>query len=97
MENELATVLAGAGVAVTLLTTMVIGATELVKRLFDRDYRAAALITVAAVVGGLGGALMFETIGLALGLVIGLSASGIITGIQKFGTGTTSAPSDLSR
>lgn len=76
-------------VAIGLLTTMVIGATELVKSLFDRNYRAAVTIAVAALVGGLAGELLFEQIGLALGIVSGLSASGIITGVQKIGTGTT--------
>lgn len=94
--EDLGTILAAGGVAVTLLTTMVIGATELVKRLFDGDKRGAAIIGVAAVVGALGGALLFEEVGLALGIVVGLSSSGLLTTVQKFGTGTQSAPSELT-
>lgn len=83
METDLATILAGSGVAVTLLTALVIGATELVKRLFDGDLRGAALIGTAAVVGALGGLFLFDDIGLALGIVVGLSGSGVITALQK--------------
>jgi hypothetical protein len=84
-------------VAIGLLTTMVIGATELVKRLFDRDYRASALIGVSAVVGAVAGWLTFPEVGFALGLVTGLGASGLVTTVQKLGTGTTSSPSNLDR
>lgn len=83
-------------VALGLLTTMVIGATEFVKRLFDRDFRTAMIIAVAALVGGIAGVSLFDGVGFALGVVTGLSASGIITGLQKFGTGTTSTPTKLS-
>lgn len=83
-------------VALGLLTTMVIGATEFVRRLFDRDFRAAAIIFVSAMVGGVSGVVLFDGVGFALGLVTGLSASGVITGLQKFGSGTTSTPTKLS-
>lgn len=95
--EDLPTILAAGGVAVTLLTTMVIGATELVKRLYDRDYRGATIIAVAAVIGGLGGAFLFVEVGLALGIVVGLSASGLLTTVQKFGTNTVSSPTTLER
>ncbi len=97
MDQELGTIIAAGGVAVTLLTTMVIGGTELVKRLFDKDYRAAAIILVAVVIGAIGGVLLFPTVGLALGIVVGLSATGLLTSLQKFGTGTSSSPSTLKR
>lgn len=96
MEQDLGTILAAGGVAITLLTTMVIGATELVKRLFDRDARGAAIIGVSALVGALGGLFLFEGVGLALGIVVGLSASGLVTTVQKLGTGTTSEPRSLT-
>lgn len=79
------------GTAVFLLTSMVIGGTELVKRLFDRDWRAAVIIVVSAVIGGVGGAVLLPSIGLVGGLVIGLGASGVITGLQKVGTTTHKA------
>lgn len=91
------TSVASVTVALGLLTTMIIGATELIKRLFDRDYRAATIIAVSALVGGIGAVFMFQGVSFALGVVTGLSASGIITGVQKIGTGTSSAPTSISR
>lgn len=73
------------GTAVFLLTSMVIGGTELVKRLFDRDWRAAVIIMVSVVIGGIGGSVLLPAVGLVEGMVIGLSASGVITGLQKVG------------
>lgn len=73
------------GTAVFMLTSMVIGATELVKRAFAADWRTTAIIAVAALVGGLGGLVLLPEVGLVGGIVIGLSASGVVTGIQKFG------------
>ncbi len=93
MEDLNTTVAVGTG----LLISMVVGATELIKRLFDRDYRASAIIAASVLIGGLGGAFLFENIGFALGLVIGLSSTGLVTGLQKFGNGTTSAPTTLKR
>ena len=93
MDDINATVTVGVG----LLISMVVGVTELIRRLFKRDYEAAAIITASAIVGGLGGVFLFEGIGFALGVVVGFSASGLITGIQKFGQGTTAAPSTLKR
>lgn len=74
--------------AVFLLTSMVIGGTELVKRAFDRDWRAVVIILVSTAIGGFGGAVLLPSIGLVFGLVIGLSGSGVITGLQKIGNGT---------
>lgn len=79
-----------------LLGAMVVGATELIKRLFDRDFKAATIITVSAVVGGLSGLFLFADLGFALGLVVGLASSGVITSLQKFGTGTNSVPTKLT-
>ena len=83
--EDVSGILAASGVAVALLTTLVIGATELVKRIFDRDYRAACIIGVSALVGALGGLLLFDELGLAIGLVVGLSATGLITTAQNVG------------
>lgn len=96
MDQDLATILAAGGVAVTLLTTMVIGGTELVKRIFDGDKRGAAIIGVAVVIGALGGLFLFEAVGLALGIVVGLSAVGIHNTVQSFGSGTSSTPRELT-
>lgn len=84
-------------VNIGLLISMVVGVTELIRRLFDRDYKASAIIVSAALVGGVGGALLFDNVGFALGTVVGLSSCGIITGLQKFGQGTVSQPTPLKR
>lgn len=65
-------------VAVAFLSFAVIGAVEFVKRLFDRDYRGAAIIAVSALVGALcapyaGDLTHFQ------GMLVGLSASGLVT------------------
>lgn len=73
------------GLAMAMLTTMVIGSTELVKRLFDKDFRAAAIIGVSAVVGAFSGALLLPEIGLVQGLVLGLGASGLVTTVSRIG------------
>ena len=68
--------------------TAVAGATELIKRLWDRDYRAATIIAVSALIGGLAGAFVIDGLTFATGLVAGLSASGLVTIGQKVGQGT---------
>lgn len=93
---DVTALLAAGGAAVVLLTALVIGSTELVKALFDRNYRSAALIAVSAVVGAIGGWLLLPQIGLVLGIVTGLSASGVVTGLQKIGSGTTSGARPLN-
>lgn len=76
-------------VASALLTLFAIGGTELVKQAFNRNWQAVVIISVCAIIGGLGGLFVLPVIGFAPGLAIGLSASGLITGVQKFGNGTT--------
>lgn len=66
-----------------LVTTMVIGIVELIKRAFDRDYRAAVIIIGATVVGGLCGFFGVEGVSVVLGMAIGIGASGIVTLAQK--------------
>lgn len=66
-----------------LVTTMVIGLVELVKSLFDRDYRTAVVIVGAAGVGALCGVFGVEGLTVATGIVIGLGASGVVTVAKK--------------
>lgn len=80
-------------VATALLTLFVVGATELVKQAFARNWKAVVIIVVSAIVGGLGGLFLLPVIGLPVGLAIGLSASGLVTSVQKFGEGTNSLES----
>ena len=69
--------------ATAVLTGLVAGGTELIKRLFDKDWRAAVTIVVAAIIGGFGG-LVFGAHFL-VGMVFGLAASGYITIAQHIG------------
>ena len=71
------------GLAAAILTGLVAGVVELVKRVFDKDWRAAVTIVLAGLVGGLG-ALYMGTDFLA-GVVFGLAASGFITIAQNIG------------
>lgn len=69
--------------ATVVLTGLVAGGTELIKRLFDKDWRAAVTIVVAAIIGGLGG-LVFGA-NFLVGVVFGLAASGYVTIAQNVG------------
>lgn len=67
--------------ATVVLTGLVAGGTELVKRIFDADWRATVTIIVAALIGGFG-SLVFGA-NFIVGMVFGLAASGYITIAQN--------------
>lgn len=69
--------------ATVVLTGLVAGGTELIKRLFDKDWRAAVTIVVAAIIGGLGGLMLGANF--LVGMVFGLAASGYVTIAQNIG------------
>lgn len=69
--------------ATVVLTGLVAGGTELVKRVFDKDWRVVVTIIVAALIGGTGG-LVFGA-NFLVGMVFGLAASGYITIAQNVG------------
>lgn len=66
-----------------ILTGLVMGGVELVKRLFNKDWQAVAIILVASLIGGLAG--MAMGINILEGIVYGLAASGYITLAQNIG------------
>lgn len=68
--------------AIILLGT-VAGVIELIKRAFDKDWRAVAIIAAAGVVGGL--AALALSIGILIGVAVGFAASGYVTIAQNFG------------
>lgn len=76
-------------VAAAVLTFLAIGGTELVKQAFAQNWKSVVIIIVSTLIGGIGGWLLVPVVGGVAGLVIGLSASGLVTGFQKIGTGTT--------
>lgn len=62
-----------------LVTAMVIGVVELIKNLFDRNYRSACIIAGAALVGAVCGYFGVEGVTVPLGIVVGLAGSGAVT------------------
>lgn len=66
-----------------ILTGLVMGASELVKRLFAKDWKAAVTITVSAIIGGIAGPMLGITV--LQGIAYGLAASGYITLVQNIG------------
>ena len=67
--------------ATTVLTGLVAGGVELIKRAFDKDWRSVTTIIFAALIGGLGG-LVFG-VQFLVGMVFGLATSGYITIAQN--------------
>lgn len=70
---------------VLFITITVAGFVQLVKSLFDGDYRSATIITGSAVIGGIAGFLQVQGIDVATGIMAGLSASGLITVSKAIG------------
>lgn len=70
-------------VTAAILLGMVAGVIELIKRLFDKDWRAAAIIAGAGVTGALVGLLI--SVNPLIGTVVGLAASGYVTIMQNIG------------
>ena len=70
-------------VTVAILLGMVAGAVELIKRLFEKDWKVVAIIAGA----GITGCLVGWAIGVNpfIGAVVGLAASGYITIAQNVG------------
>lgn len=68
---------------VAIITFAVAGIVELVKRAFDRDWRAVSTIVLSALVGGAIGFSMETTF--VIGAVFGMSATGLISALQNVG------------
>ncbi len=67
-----------------ILTGLVMGGAELVKRLFAKDWMAAVTIAASAIIGGIAGAVL--GIMPIQGIAYGLAASGYITLVQNIGS-----------
>ena len=70
-------------ITTAIMLGMVAGVVELIKRLFDKDWRATAIIAASGATGALV-ALPFA-INPLMGAVVGLAASGYITIAQNVG------------
>lgn len=73
------------GIAAILLVGAVMGFVELVKRVFDKDWRAVAIIIGSGLVGGLVSLFPEMSFSFLTGVVGGLAASGFITLGQNVG------------
>ena len=67
------------------VTVSVIGATELFRRLQNREYFDAMTIVAAAAIGIMAGIYGIEGATVSSGLVAGLTASGIVTLTDRVG------------
>ena len=70
-------------VAAAILLGMVAGVIELIKRAFEKDWKAVAIIAGAGITGALVGLLI--SVNPLIGAVVGLAASGYITIAQNIG------------
>lgn len=70
-------------VVAVIMLGMVAGVVELVKRAFDKDWKATATIIGAAAAGGLSALLM--AVNPLIGIVVGFAASGYVTIAQNIG------------
>lgn len=70
-------------VSAVLILGATIASVEFIKALFDRDWRSAAIILGAGIVGGFAGLSTGYTF--IVGVVAGLTGSGIITISQNIG------------
>lgn len=70
-------------ITTAILLGMVAGVIELIKRAFDKDWRAVAIIIGAGATGALVGLLI--SVNPLIGAVVGLAASGYITIAQNIG------------
>ena len=70
-------------VTAAILIGCVSGIVELVKRAFDKDWRATAIIIGAGVAGGLTALLL--SVNPIAGIVVGFAASGYVTIAQNIG------------
>lgn len=70
-------------VVAAILLGMVAGVVELIKRLFEKDWKAVAIILGAGITGALVG--LAISVNPLIGAVIGFAASGYITIAQNIG------------
>jgi hypothetical protein len=70
-------------VTAAILLGMVAGVVELIKRAFDKDWKAVCIIAGAGAAGALVG--LAITINPLIGAVVGFAASGFITIAQNIG------------
>lgn len=70
-------------VTTAIILGMVAGVVELIKRAFEKDWKAVIIIAGAGIAGALTALLI--SVNPLIGAVVGLAASGYITIVQNFG------------
>jgi hypothetical protein len=70
-------------VTTAIILGMVAGVVELIKRAFEKDWKAVVIIAGAGIAGALTALLI--SVNPLIGAVVGLAASGYITIVQNFG------------
>lgn len=71
---------------IAFVAIAVAGFAELVKRAFDRDWRAAIIITGSTSIGALAGFFTIEGLTIVTGMIAGLAASGLVTVASRIGS-----------
>lgn len=75
-----------------LIGGFVIGFTQFVKSLWDKDYKSATIIAGAAAIGAIAGFFHIEGTDVATGIVVGLAAAGTVTLGQVIGGQSITKP-----
>lgn len=74
-----------------IVSAFVIGFTQLVKSVFDSDYRSVVIILGAALIGGISGFFEVQGLNISTGIVAGIASSGVVTLGQALGGSTISS------
>jgi hypothetical protein len=76
------------GISSVFVVAAVAGFVEGVRRAFKQDWEGVVVIAGSAGIGALAGAYAIDGLNVPTGVVAGLAASGIITTVQKIGSGS---------
>jgi len=68
-----------------LVTAMVVGVVELIRRIANKEWFAVITIISAALVGAIAGFFSVEGLDIVTGIVVGLAGSGLVTVAGKVG------------
>lgn len=79
-----------------VLAAVIAGVTELITRLRGKDYWVAGTIAVAAIIGGVFGALhYYANLDIASGIAVGFGASGALSALGSVGNKSATTESKV--
>jgi hypothetical protein len=81
--------------ALAVLALLIGGTTELIKRIFARDWKAVTTIAAAAVIGGLLGLSHYQGLDFVSGLAAGFSTVGAFSLAGTFTNKSSATPSEV--